>query len=175
MGMRISLAIVAALVLLVLPAAAHSASDSPASGSSALERGILDELNAIRHRHGLAPLVHSESLSTAARSHSAEMLRFGFFQHDSRDGTSFSQRIRRHYSPAGYQSWATGENLLWASLRTGPQRAITMWMASPPHRRNLLDSRWREVGIAAVQSASAPGAFGGRATTAITADFGVRR
>jgi uncharacterized protein YkwD len=48
-------------------------------------------------------------------------------------------------------------------------------MTSPPHRENILTREWREVGVAAVHFAAAPGAFGGRAATIVTADFGVRR
>jgi hypothetical protein len=38
----------------------------------------------------------------------------------------------------------------------------------------MLMARWREIGRAAVHLASAPGAYGGRAVTILTADFGVR-
>jgi uncharacterized protein YkwD len=50
-----------------------------------------------------------------------------------------------------------------------------MWMKSPPHRANILDPRWREIGVGAVYSASARGAFTHRPVTIITTDFGVRR
>ena len=49
-----------------------------------------------------------------------------------------------------------------------------MWLASPPHRANLLDPHWREVGLSAVHATSAPGVYGGEAATIVTADFGVR-
>jgi uncharacterized protein YkwD len=47
-------------------------------------------------------------------------------------------------------------------------------MASPEHRQNILTARWREIGISAIHSDSAPGTFGGRPVTVITTDFGVR-
>jgi uncharacterized protein YkwD len=47
-------------------------------------------------------------------------------------------------------------------------------MNSPPHRANLLSPRWREVGLAAVHVGRAPGVYGGREVTIVTADFGVR-
>jgi uncharacterized protein YkwD len=50
-----------------------------------------------------------------------------------------------------------------------------MWLRSRPHRRNLLTPRWREIGLSAVHVAAAPGFFGGRTVTIVTADFGVRR
>jgi uncharacterized protein YkwD len=50
-----------------------------------------------------------------------------------------------------------------------------MWLNSPKHRKTMLRTRWREVGVGAVQAGSAPGVFGGREVTIVTADFGVRR
>jgi len=50
-----------------------------------------------------------------------------------------------------------------------------MWVNSPEHRKILLTGRWREVGLSAVHVATAPGAYGGREVTIVTADFGVRR
>ena len=50
-----------------------------------------------------------------------------------------------------------------------------MWLNSPPHRANLLQPKWREIGLGGVHAASAPGAFGGLPATILTADFGVRR
>ncbi len=48
-------------------------------------------------------------------------------------------------------------------------------MASPPHRANILNPAWREIGISSITSADAPGTFGNRDATVITTDFGVRR
>lgn len=49
-----------------------------------------------------------------------------------------------------------------------------MWLKSPPHRVNLLNPRRRQIGLAAVHSPSAPGAYKDLAVTIVTADFGVR-
>jgi uncharacterized protein YkwD len=50
-----------------------------------------------------------------------------------------------------------------------------MWLNSPPHRKTLLSKQWCEIGVAAVHVASAPGTYGGREVTILTADFAVRR
>jgi uncharacterized protein YkwD len=50
-----------------------------------------------------------------------------------------------------------------------------MWMESPGHRRNILDARWREIGVGAVHVSAAAGTFRHRPVTIITTDFGVRR
>ena len=52
--------------------------------------------------------------------------------------------------------------------------AIQAWLDSPPHRENMLDPTWREVGIGSLHAASAGGTFGGGPTWVITMDFGAR-
>ena len=47
-------------------------------------------------------------------------------------------------------------------------------MGSPGHRKNILQPRWREVGLSALTVPAAPGVFGGRDVVIITTDFGVR-
>jgi uncharacterized protein YkwD len=103
------------------------------------------------------------------------MAAHGFFGHDSLHGGRFWQRLRPHYPQRGPALWSVGENLLWATPYVNAAQALTMWLASATHRRTLLRARWREVGLAAVHVRSAPGFFGGREVTVVTADFGVRR
>src|SRR5262249_12991673 len=66
------------------------------------------------------------------------------------------------------------ENLVEGSPGLGAAKAVAAWMASPEHRENILRAGWRDIGIAAIHDHSAPGAFGDRPVTVITADFGVR-
>jgi uncharacterized protein YkwD len=99
----------------------------------------------------------------------------GYFSHSSANGSSFDRRIERFYRSSGKRYWSVGENLLWSSPDVDPVAALDMWLKSPAHRKVMLTARWREVGLSAVHVASAPGTFGGREVTIITADFGVRR
>ena len=140
----------------------------------ALDTGVLVQLNAIRVAHGLVPLRLNPTLSAAAESHSAEMVADGYFAHESVDGAPFWKRLTRYSSTAPHGAWSVGENLLWSSPGVGASKALDLWMASPEHRANILASRWREIGIAAVHVASASGTYGGRPVTVITTDFGVR-
>ncbi len=52
---------------------------------------------------------------------------------------------------------------------------MKLWIASPPHLRNLLSQQWRQIGVSAVSVAHAPGVYGGVHAIIITTDFGVRR
>jgi uncharacterized protein YkwD len=167
----VALACIAALVAVAAPAAL-SASTTSMTG---LESGVLQQLNAVRADHGLPALRSNAKLAAAADQHSREMADDGYFDHNSIDGTSFANRIAKWYSLASFHSWYVGENLLWSSPSVDPSGAVALWMRSPGHRANILNSRFREIGIGAVYSTSAGGAFTHLPVTIITTDFGVRR
>lgn len=160
----------------LLEGAATASTTTPSSvvRLKQLDSAILDGLNATRTAHGLRRLVLSPSLQKAAAAHSQSMLRDGFFAHESANGTSFVARVKRFYTPSGYNAWSAGENLLYNTAEMDAATAIAAWLASPPHRENMLDPRWREVGIASLHASSAGGTFGGEPTWVITMDFGAR-
>ena len=167
---------VLALGLLVTPAAVAEP-DAPPRGlatADRLETQVLREINAFRTARRLRPLRLSGALAASAEHHSLDMVVDGFFGHDTQ-GSSYVGRVRSHYRSEGYRIWAVGENLLWASPTVSPRRALWLWLRSPTHRANLLDPRWREVGLAAVHASTAPGYFRGLEVTVLTVDFGVRR
>jgi uncharacterized protein YkwD len=150
------LALACALVLVASPAASAGAracasmKATPAQvGSDQLAASTLCLLNAQRARYGLRPLRMSSQLSAAARRHAADMRRRHYFSHVSLDGTDFVKRIRRTGYLRRAGSWYVGENLAWGAGpgRSSPRGIVTAWMNSPPHRHNILDSRFREIGI----------------------------
>ena len=140
----------------------------------ALDTGIVQAVNAARAGHHLAPLTSSNRLGAAAGYHTHEMLRNGYFSHDSAGGGSAGKRIGRFYPATGYRSWQIGEALLWFSPTVDAASAVRSWLESPPHRAILLSSSYREIGVSALHSAAAGGSFGGIELTMITADFGAR-
>jgi uncharacterized protein YkwD len=168
------MALVAAAACLLLAASASAVTRSQ-SRTASLDRDVFAQLNQIRAAHGLHTLALSPSLSAAALEHTREMVADGYFAHRSADGTPFWKRIRDYYPDGAFGYWSVGENLFWT---TGPSTAsagLDAWMASPPHRANILDPTWQQVGVASVDSTDAPGVFGRVAVTVITTDFGVRR
>jgi uncharacterized protein YkwD len=142
---------------------------------SALEIEVVQELNRARLDRGLWPLRTTPSLRTAARLHTKTMLDVGFFGHDSPDGTSFGDRVRRYYTNRGWHRWAVAETLLASSGTSTDARAVvSAWLDSPPHRTIILDPAFRDVGVGAFHSPHAPGEYAGSNTVAVTADFGLR-
>jgi uncharacterized protein YkwD len=118
---------------------------------SAMESSIACLINEQRAAHGDRPVQPNPALRQAALSHSSEMVSQGYFEHTSPAGVTFVDRIVVTGYTRGARSWAVGENLVWGTgpLST-PQSLMTSWMNSPPHRENLLQPRFREIGIAAV-------------------------
>ena len=173
-ALRLGVAVLALAAAGVLAASALATSRSERSLQT-LNRQVLTAVNKFRAAHGLVPLRESRGLDRSARQHSLEMGKDGYFGHSSADGTSFWRRIQRYYGSGGHGYWSVGENLLWGAPTVSAGRAMTMWIASPEHRRNLLTSQWRQIGISAVQVVRAPGIFHGQRVTIITTDFGVRR
>lgn len=129
---------------------------------TATEDAILDELNRVRSVHGLTPLRVDVRLQRAARSHSADMLRRGYFAHG-----AFSRRLQL----VGARGPRLAENIAWAQgARTNPRRIVAMWLASPPHRANVLRGGFRRVGLGTRR-----GTFAGRrGALVVTANFAGR-
>lgn len=169
------LALVAAVAYAPAPAA-RAREHAQATRLAALETAVVRELNRARAERSLAPLRAAPGLRAAALAHSRSMLGLGFFGHDSADGTSFGERIRRYYTSRGWQSWSVGETLF---ARTGRRveaaEVVSAWLGSAPHREIVLSRSFREVGIGALWAPAAPREFGNAEAIAVTADFGVRR
>jgi uncharacterized protein YkwD len=174
-----------AVVLVVLTASALAVV-SPAVGARAAERGsavqrsssleqlVLREINAVRAARHLPTLSVSPALSQSAVAHSRAMATYGFFAHESRNGTSFSQRIKRFYLPRT-GTWTVGENLaMFAGSPPTASAIVDAWMASPGHRANLLRVLFHEAGLAIMFNPAAGGVFGGEATWVVTLDLGSR-
>ncbi|MEA2419512.1 MAG: hypothetical protein QOE60_1718 [Thermoleophilaceae bacterium] len=136
-----------------------------------LARAVVCVSNAERRRHGLQELKINSRLSTAARRHSLDMVRRGYFAHTGPSGDTFVQRIRAAgYLDSAYQ-WLVGENLAWGWGASGsPGGILKAWLHSPEHRKILLRPSYREVGVGV--ALGGPRHVGAPEAT-FTADFGI--
>ena len=138
--------------------------------TGAYSGALLCTLNQERVKRDLPRLVSKAPLARAATGHSESMRSQGYFSHDSRNGASFIDRIRQSGYMAGASAWGVGENIGWGQDHLGTPRSLMgAWMNSPPHRANILDRRFRHIGVG-VAWGSPFGGGGGSVT--ITADFG---
>ena len=113
-----------------------------------LARATVCVINQRRAARGLRRLRLNPRLSKAAVWHSHDMVHRHYFAHVSRSGHDIVDRLRRtRYIRRGF-TWMVGENLAWGSGSSGaPLEIVSAWMKSPPHRRNMLNPRYREIGI----------------------------
>lgn len=116
-----------------------------------VEKHVFDKINEIRVGSGLNPLKWNADLERVARLHSENMAENGFFGHRDLDGKVVSDRADRE----GLGKWnAIGENIAFNRGFDQPtDRAVSDWMDSASHKRNLLDERWKEAAIGVAQAA----------------------
>ena len=175
-------ACVAALVTSAGPAAApaaasacaHTHSSPSKVGTKKVGRAIICLLDRRRRAHGLGGLDSNADLRRAARAHSRRMDGTGCFDHECPGEPSIEKRLLDvHYLLHGLLQWSYGENIAWGSggYET-PAKIVNAWMHSPPHRENILNGGFRDIGVGvAVGTPSSRHADGGIYTT----DFGFRR
>ena len=154
--------------------AVAAASSAPRSAPTIrLARAAVCLINARRARRGLPRLRLNRRLGKAAKRHTHDMVRRHYFAHVSQRGRDVVDRLYGAHYLGGRFSWAVGENLAWGSGALGaPRKIVQAWMKSPGHRRNMLDRRFREIGIGVI--ARGPVRTDLPAAT-YTTTFGVRR
>jgi len=131
-------------------------------------------LNVERKVRGMGRLRTNPRLSKAALGHSRDMVAKSYFAHDSRSGASFLDRIKRHGYLNGGAQWSVGENIAWGSgSRSTAREIVDGWMHSPPHRANILNGRFREIGIGVALGAPVRGI--GLPAATYNTDFGFKR
>ena len=99
----------------------------------------------------------------------------GYFEHVSPGGSTPLSRMRESgYLSSSTPGYMVGENIAWGSgSYATPAAIVAAWMASPPHRANILQREFRDTGMGV--SPHLPGSFaGGQAGAIYTEDFGVK-
>jgi uncharacterized protein YkwD len=97
-----------------------------------------------------------------------------YFEHVGPSGDTPVSRMRdAGYIYSAQIGYEVGENIGWATLWMATPRAmVAAWMASPEHRANILDARFRDTAIGV--SAHPPSSLArGQGGGIYTQDFGV--
>ncbi|MES2849357.1 MAG: CvpA family protein [Bacteroidota bacterium] len=105
-----------------------------------LEADMLQLINDERAKYGLRSLVADAQLTNAARMHSADMFRRGYFSHNTPEGINPFQRLHKLNIVYLY----AGENLAMAPTLLKAHEGL---MRSPGHRANILNPSYGKVGI----------------------------
>ena len=104
------------------------------------ESTLVSLVNSERAKAGVKPLKVNLKLVEAARRHSENMGRTHRFAH-TLDGKNVGGRLDK----AGYKYRRAGENI--ARSEEPLAHILRRWMASPGHRRNILNPEFQETGI----------------------------
>jgi len=122
---------------------------------------VVNQTNKQREQSGLPDLVVNKQLSEGAQSKGVHMFSNQYWAHTAPDGTqpwSFFKQSKYNYSVAG-------ENLARDFSNTPDM--MQAWMNSPTHRANILNQKYKEIGIAVID-----GQLNGVETTLVVQFFG---
>ena len=139
---------------------------------SDIERLVIEFTNKERISAGLRSLRHDVAISKIARSHSENMARLGLLSHDiggrgptdralaagyncraySGDGSytyGLSENVAEHPRVVKWMGWGTSYRPVDFSQDAGAmaRELVDGWMSSPGHRKNILDSDSRRIGV----------------------------
>jgi uncharacterized protein YkwD len=140
-----------------------------------VEAATLCLINRERRAAQLVALRFSAALDRSAAFHSIEMVRYHFLAHEAPGHPPLLTRIRGYGYFDGVADGLYAENVGAGATTNGTAHALMdAWMASPPHRANVLYPKFRKVGIAAVLAPRDPAFFADYPSTVYTTDFGRR-
>jgi len=131
---------------------------------SDFSRAILEGVNKQRLANLLPVLTLNSQLNKAAELKATDMVKNGYFNHNSPDGLT----PWHWFDEAGYNFIYAGENL--AADFHSPEDIIQAWMDSPSHRQNILDNHFNETGLALIQ-----GSYNGHSSLFVVQMFGQPR
>jgi len=142
------------------PTPAPSTASAPTAGTRAtcnlanFEAEVLALVNAYRAAGascgtegtfpGAAPLAWNAPLTQSSLVHSDDMVAANYFSHTGSDGSNAGQRA----TAAGYVWQFLGENI--AAGQPSVEVVMAGWMASPGHCANIMQERFRDIGVACV-------------------------
>ncbi|OHR73497.1 hypothetical protein HMPREF3291_19045 [Bacillus sp. HMSC76G11] len=113
------------------------------SGSAyqSMESEVVTLVNKERAKYGLKPLTANWEVARVARYKSEDMRDKNYFSHTSPTyGSPFDMM-----KSFGIQYSYAGENI--AAGQTTAQSVVTAWMNSEGHRKNILSSNFKEIGV----------------------------
>jgi uncharacterized protein YkwD len=106
---------------------------------------MVEDINSVRAQAGLPPMTEDVTLQDLATERSLDMAERRYFSHTTPEGGDvFAMMALR-----GVEFRTAGENLAWNSNPEpeAAQAALRGLLDSPPHRANLLNPEFRQLGV----------------------------
>jgi uncharacterized protein YkwD len=141
--------------IIKIPAPATDSGPPPlttprASAPAALSQQLVETLNRERMALGLTLYQIEPRLTRLSQSHAADMAGRGYFDHITPEGQSYSQRL----ASADFSPVYRGENIYLSvePAETAVADAVGWWLASGPHRENLLHPELTHLGVGVAET-----------------------
>lgn len=155
-----------AINVVAAPGPLRVETQSSASARTTLTKvGIIALTNNERTKAGGEILTENSKLDSAALAKANDIFAKQYFEHVSPSGVGPGDLA----TAAGYAYIIEGENLALGDFATD-QEIVAAWMASPGHRENILNTHYREIGVAVKQ-----GMYEGRMVWVGVQEFGTPR
>lgn len=129
-------------------------------------------INKERSSRGLSPLHQHSRQQESASKHTRVMVSSRCFDHECPGERDLIGRIiASGYLPC-LCTWGVGENIAWGGGRlSSPRKIVAAWMNSAPHRANILNRSFDEIGIGIDRGSPT----GMKDAATYTTDFGYKR
>lgn len=116
---------------------------APTADVDTMKQDIVDRTNALRKENGIAALTANDKLMQAAQVRADEMAASGAYSHTRPDGRKYTTVTGCKY--VGENIQLIGE---WQMSNTSlPAAAVDGWQNSTAHLKNMLNTRYGEIGI----------------------------
>lgn len=125
------------------------------------QKKLIELTNIEREKKGLGKVSENEALDKAANLKAQNMFAENYWAHFAPSGKTPWDFILG----SGYHFTFAGENL--AKNFYSSDEVVKAWMNSPTHRDNLLNTNYKDIGIAVVE-----GTLNGQKTTLVVQEFG---
>jgi len=98
-------------------------------------------VNAARKEEDASPLELDASVMQTSQGHADDMALRDYFSHTCPEGKTFIDRLRKN----GVRYRAAAENIAYGQKTA--QEVLDAWLKSPGHRANLMNPRYRRLGL----------------------------
>ncbi len=115
------------------------------STSQINQANIIYYTNLNRQSVGVSILNQNTKLSSSAQKKAQDMLDRQYFEHDSPEGIGVSDLAE----DVNYEYIIVGENLARGDFKSASE-VVDAWMNSPAHKENILNPKFKEIGIGIV-------------------------
>ncbi len=118
--------------------------DVAETSATLTKEGVIDLTNQARLKNGNLPaLTENATLDTSAQAKLKDMFDKQYFEHVSLTNVGPGDVVQA----AGYDYIMVGENLALGGF-TSNADLVDAWMNSPGHRANILNTKYKEIGVA---------------------------